>query len=61
VLLLKVQAESASKKSVASASATPSHTQLLDGLHIQGELLRSRTQRKPAQSVTAAFATTRVG
>jgi recA bacterial DNA recombination protein len=61
VLLLKVHAESASKKSVASAPATPSHTQLLDGLHIQGELLRSRTQRKPAQSVTAAFATTRVG
>jgi len=44
-LLLKVQAQVA-------------HTQLLDGLHIEGELVRSRTQRKPAQSVTAAFTTT---
>ena len=35
----------------------PAHAQLLDGLHIEGELLRSRMQRKPAQSVTAAFAT----
>src|SRR5882724_6601955 len=34
-----------------------SHAQLLDGLHIEGELLRSRMQRKPAQSVTTAFAT----
>ncbi len=33
------------------------HAQLLDGLHIEGELLRSRMQRKPAQSTTAAFAT----
>jgi hypothetical protein len=31
----------------------PAHAQLLDGLHIEGELLRSRMQRKPAQSVTA--------
>ncbi len=35
----------------------PAHAQLLDGLQIEGELLRSRLQRKPAQSVTAAFAT----
>jgi RecA DNA recombination protein len=35
----------------------PAHAQLLDGLHIEGELLRSRLQRKPAQSVTTAFAT----
>jgi recA bacterial DNA recombination protein len=35
----------------------PAHAQLLDGLQIEGELLRSRTQRKPAQSVTTAFAT----
>jgi recombination protein RecA len=34
----------------------PAHAQLLDGLRIEGELLRSRIQRKPAQSVTA-FAT----
>jgi hypothetical protein len=35
----------------------PPHAQLLDGLHIQGELLRSRLERKPAGSVTTAFAT----
>ena len=35
----------------------PAHAQLLDGLQIEGELLRSRMQRKPAQSVTTAFAT----
>jgi hypothetical protein len=35
----------------------PAHAQLLDGLHIEGELLRSRLQRKQAQSVTTAFAT----
>jgi hypothetical protein len=38
----------------------PAHTQLLDGLHIEGELLRSRMERKPAQSATAAFATKRI-
>jgi hypothetical protein len=35
----------------------PAHAQLLDGLQVEGELLRSRLQRKPAQSVTTAFAT----
>jgi hypothetical protein len=35
----------------------PAHAQLLDGLQVKGELLRSRLQRKPAQSVTTAFAT----
>jgi hypothetical protein len=35
----------------------PAHAQLLDGLHVEGQLLRSRMQRKPAQSVTTAFAT----
>jgi hypothetical protein len=39
----------------------PAHTQLLDGLQIEGELLRSRLQRKPAQSVTMAFATKAAG
>jgi recombination protein RecA len=38
-------------------TAWPTHAQLLEGLHIEGELLRSRIQRKPAQSVTTAFAT----
>lgn len=36
------------------------HAQLLDGLHIEGELLRSRMQRKPAQSAVTAFATNAV-
>jgi hypothetical protein len=35
----------------------PAHAQLFDGLQVEGELLRSRMQRKPAQSITAAFAT----
>jgi recA bacterial DNA recombination protein len=35
----------------------PAHAQLLSGLQIEGELLRSRLQRKPAQSVSMAFAT----
>ncbi len=35
----------------------PAHAQLLDGLRVEGELLRSRLQRKPAQSVTTVFAT----
>jgi hypothetical protein len=35
----------------------PAHAQLLDGLQIEGELLSSRLERKPAQSVTAAFVT----
>jgi len=38
----------------------PSHTQLLDGFQVEGELLRSRTQRKPVQSVSAAFATSAI-
>ncbi len=32
--------------------STPSHSLLLDGLQVEGELLRSRMQRKPVQSVT---------
>jgi recA bacterial DNA recombination protein len=40
----------------AKSTPVPAHAQLLDGLHIEGELLRSRMQRKPAQSVMA-FAT----
>ena len=43
----------------AKSGLGPAHAQILDGLHIEGELLRSRMQRKPSQSV-AAFATTAV-
>ncbi len=35
----------------------PAHAQLLEGLRVEGELLRSRMQRKPAQGITTAFAT----
>jgi len=54
-LLLKVQA-----KSLAAgrrALEKPAHAQLLDGLQVEGELLRSRLQRKPSGSVSAAFST----
>jgi recombination protein RecA len=37
------------------ASEGFSHTELLEGLHIQTEILRSRLERKPARSLTAAF------
>ena len=33
------------------------HAELLDGLHIEGELLRCRMERKPSRSVNAAFMT----
>src|SRR5438445_5688375 len=33
------------------------HAELLDGLHIEGELLRCRMERKPSRSVNAAFIT----
>jgi len=35
----------------------PPHAQLLDGLQIEGELLRCRMERKPSRSVNAAFMT----
>jgi hypothetical protein len=35
----------------------PAHTEFLDGIHVAGELLCSRLERKPAGSVTLAFAT----
>jgi hypothetical protein len=61
-LLLKMQASrkrlSASGCQLSPAApGIPAHTQLLDGLHVEGELLRSRWERKPVRSVTAAFAT----
>ena len=36
---------------------TPTHAEILEGLHIKAELLRSRLERKPVRSVTATFAT----
>ena len=48
-LLVKLSAVS----SQLSVTPGPSHVQLLEGIHVGGELLRSRQQRKPVQSVTA--------
>src|SRR5580692_10714830 len=57
-ILLKVSGKKLSAVgSQISAETSPAHVQLLDGLQVQGELLRSRLERKPAGSVTAAFAT----
>jgi hypothetical protein len=60
-LLLKVSGKKLSAfSSQLSAETSPSHAQLLNGIQVQGELLRSRLERKPSGSVTAAF-TTKVG
>jgi recA bacterial DNA recombination protein len=71
-LLVKVQSSAVGRQSSGKISVinstgrkghclnhdgTPAHAQLLDGLSIEGELLRSRLERKPAQSVTTAFTT----
>jgi recombination protein RecA len=59
-LLLKVSGKKLSVASCQLSKDSPTHAQLLDGLQIQGELLRSRLERKPAGSVTATF-TAKVG
>jgi len=57
-LVLKVSGKKLSALgSQLAAENSPAHAQLLDGLQVQGELLRSRLDRKPAGSVTAAFTT----
>ena len=60
-LLIRLQAErqfsAISSQLSVKSELSPVHTQLLDGLRVAGELLRSRLQRKPAQGITAAFAT----
>jgi len=56
-LLLKVSGKKLSAFSCQLSQETPTHAQLLDGLQIQGELLRSRLERKPVGSVTTAFTT----
>lgn len=64
-LLLKLQASGKKLSAVSSQLSVeltgqypsiPSHSRLLDGLQIEGELLRSRMDRKPVRSV-ARFAT----
>jgi hypothetical protein len=55
-LLLKVSGKKLSAVSAAlPGKISPAHTQLLHGLQVEGELLRSRLERKPVQSATAAF------
>jgi hypothetical protein len=56
-LLLKVSGKKLSAVSSQLSAETPTHAQLLNGLQVQGELLRSRLERKPAGSATAAFTT----
>src|SRR5271155_1603867 len=56
-LVLKVSGKKLSVVGSQLSAETPTHAQFLDGLQVQGELLRSRLERKPAGSVTAAFAT----
>jgi len=57
-MLLKVSGKKLSAVvSQLSAETSPAHAQLLDGLQVQGKLLRSRLERKPAGSVTSAFTT----
>ncbi len=41
----------------AFVSEVPTQAQLLEGFHVEGELLRSRLERKPVASVTTAFRT----
>jgi hypothetical protein len=57
-LLLKVSGKKlAVPNCQLSAETSPAHAQLLNGLQVEGELLRSRLERKPVGSVTAAFTT----
>ena len=58
-LAMKLSAAS-SQRSANTRTKTPTHSQLLNGLHIESELLRSRLERKPARSTTATFASTAI-
>jgi hypothetical protein len=40
-----------------SPRETPPHTQVLEGMRVEAEILRSRLERKPMKSVKASFAT----
>jgi recA bacterial DNA recombination protein len=59
-LLMKLRASgkrlSAVSSQLSDEHQIPTHSLLLDGLQVEGELLRSRMERKPVQSVTR-FAT----
>ena len=56
-LLLKVSGKKLSALSCQLSAEAPAHAQLLNGIQVQGELLRSRLERKPAGLVTTAFTT----
>jgi hypothetical protein len=62
-LLVKMKATGKKLSAIGSqlSAKSPSHAQLFGGLQIEGELLRSRTQRKPVQSVTLFATATRTG
>jgi len=56
-LLLKLQASGKKLTALHGQFSETQHAQLLDGLQIEGELLRCRMERKPSRSVNAAFMT----
>jgi recombination protein RecA len=59
-LLLRVQPSGKKPSAFShqlSDKTSPAHAQFLEGLEVEGELLRSRLERKPARPATAAFAT----
>jgi hypothetical protein len=56
-LLLKVSGKKLSALSCQLSAEAPAHAQLLNGIQVQGEIVRSRLDRKPSRSVTAEFTT----
>jgi hypothetical protein len=48
---------SGKRSSISSQFSASSHTHLFEGLKIEGEILRSRLERKPPQSVRTGFRT----
>ena len=64
-LLVKLQSGKQRSAFSSQLSATnktlPAHALLFDGLHVEGEILRSRMERKPVRAATTRFATRAVG
>ena len=59
-LLVKLQPSRKKPSAVShqpSGKALPAHAQLFEGLLVEGELMRSRLERKPAASMTTTFTT----
>jgi recA bacterial DNA recombination protein len=52
-----LSARPSSNRNDNSAEERPSHAELLSGMEIHAQVLRSRTERKPVQSASAAFQT----